>query len=479
MEKEHISSLNLMGRVAETVAKAIAMRVGADNELLFFVGKANNGGDGLAAARILHNAGFNCKVVLLFDKDRLSEDCRANYDRLPAGIEILSGGDTIPMKDNTVIIDAIVGSGMKGDLEEPAKSTVRAINMTGCRIISIDLPSGMKPEFGNDPKHIVDANETFALQFPKLAMLLPEAGECCGKITILPIGLDKEFLASVRSDFIYTDRDMIASFIKGREKFSSKSDYGHALLVAGSRGMLGAAILATKAALRSGCGMVTTHVPYSEAYGIHMSAPSAMVSLDPGDFFSTVPANLEKYNVCGVGPGIGRDRATARALGMLMEEFGRPMVLDADALNLIADNPELRKKIPPQSILTPHEGEFRRLVGDWTDERNKIQLIKALSSELESIILLKGPHTMICLDDGRIVFNSTGTPGMAKGGSGDVLTGFITGLVARHHPTRQAAIMGAYVHGLAGMAATKHYGIESSNSEDIIDFISDNLEGVR
>lgn len=458
---------------AEAIAARIASTVGQENELLFMIGRGYNGSNGLSVARMLSEAGFNCEVILVYGKEEMCEECLTNLERLPSSVPVLQGYDKIPITPDAVIIDAILGIGTKGAVKNPARTIIRAMNVTGCRVISIDIPSGMNVDFDNDPDEIVHATETITIDFPKLAMLLPEAGECCGDLTVVDTGVYDKLLNSEPSDYHYADSKLIGGLIRPRTKFSSKDDFGHALLVCGSVTMTGAAILSTAGALRSGCGRVTTHLPQGESYAIHINCPSAMVSNDPEDCFSTVPEKLERFTVCGVGCGVGRGKYTVSALKQLMEEFGRPMVLDADALNIIASNPGLRSKVPAGSVLTPHKREFERLVGVWSDERQKHELLRALAVELNSTVILKGFRTMICMDDGRIFINGTGTAGLATGGSGDVLTGLITGLGARGYPMKQAAVIGVYLHGLAGEKTADYYGIEAMNSSDIVDFIGE------
>lgn len=468
-------TLDYIEATSELMAQKIATRVDQNSKLLFMVGRGLNGSNGLAAARMLANAGFDCTVILVFSKKDLCDDCKVNLSRLPESVEVLHGDDKIPISRDAVIIDAIFGVGVDGPARDPAKTIIRAINVTGCRVISLDIPSGMSTDYGNDPVDIIHASETITVDFPKLAMLLPEAGECCGEIIIIKSGLYGGYISTVQTDYMYAGAGLIKPLIKHRLKFTNKADYGHALLVCGSATMTGAAVLATGAALRSGCGRVTTHLPERESFVININCPAAMVSHDPGDYFSTVPNCLERYTTCGVGCGLGRHKNSVRALEQLMVEFARPMVFDADALNIIAANPGLRSKIPAGSVLTPHLGEFERLVGKWDSEKHKLELLRELAAETDSVVALKGYHTVVCTNDGKLYINSTGTAGMATGGAGDVLAGLITGLMARGYSDRYAALLGVYVHGMAGEKSADFYGIEGMNSSDIIDFIGESL----
>lgn len=475
IKNEPISSLELMERASETIAQAICAKIEEGDNLLFFIGKGNNGGDGLAVARMLANAGFDCSVIMLYAAEELSDDNKYNFERLPETVKVIADKEIV-ISDQTIIIDAILGSGMKGELKPEVKEIISAINSSGCKVISIDLPSGMKTEFGNDPEQIVKADITLTLEFPKLAMLLPEAGNNCGEIEILPIELHPEFIDKTDTQYNYITPEVISWIKKDkRSKFSHKGDYGHALLVCGSRGMIGAAILTASGASRSGCGLITMHCPEADSSAVYASAPSVMLSLERSNHFSTLSRNLEKYDVCGVGPGIGQDELTVTAFERLLRAWEKPMVIDADALNILAEHPELQKIVPHNSVLTPHPGELKRLIGGWHNEEDKIVKVVALAKNLNSTIVVKGAHSIVCFADGDIYFNSTGTPGMAKGGSGDVLTGFISGLIARGYLPHEAAILGVYAHGVAGQKAAEYYGEEGMNSSDIPDFLAEAL----
>lgn len=467
IENEPISSIDLMERASNAIAQWIDNSIDKNKSLLFLIGKGNNGGDGLAVARILYHGGYNCMVYLPFEKDQLSEECLYNLNRLPTGIKLVE--DINNIGNNALIIDALLGTGVKGELKEPLLSIIEKTNALHNKVISIDLPSGMITEFGNSGQKIIKADITLTLQFPKLAMLLPEAGEYCGEIKVLPIGLGKNYIINSPTTFHYTTKGLINNILIKRDKFGHKGTYGHALLICGSKGMGGAAALSTGAALRSGCGLVTLHIPEGERFAAQANYPSAMLSLDGDDYFSQLPADLSKYTAIGIGCGLNQMPQTVDAFKQLLVSVNKPMVIDADALNIISNHYKLRYHIPENSILTPHPGELRRLVGDWEDEKHKLELVRRLASNLKSIIIVKGAHTMICLPDGNCYFNSTGNSGMAKGGSGDALTGYITGLLARGHGSAQASLIGVYNHGLAGDKAAVKHGMESMNSKDLVD----------
>ena len=479
MEHEPITSLALMERASLAIARHIAQRVEADQTLMFLIGKGNNGGDGLAVARLLHKVGYHCRVILLFDRSELSQECCANLDRLPQGVEVTRfDGTTLPNDPATIWIDAMLGTGVQGDVHDPVQAAICALNRIAWdaqghnlhRVVSIDLPSGMLSEFGNAQRTLVKASTTLTLEFPKLALLLPEAGNAAGRVEVLPIGLDQDFMAQSDTPYRYTDPKEIAALLLPRQTFDHKGRGGHALLVCGSHRMPGAAVLATCAALRSGCGLVTTHLPESERTLLHITAPEALVDGDPEESLSTLPHDMTRYNAIGVGCGIGQDERSVTALAELMRHE-QPMVFDADALNLIASHRSLATQIPQESILTPHIGELRRLIGPWRDDSERLDKTRQYCAANRCYMVSKGAHTMICTPQGSCYFNSTGNAGMAKGGSGDVLTGLVTALLARGYSPLAAARVGVFMHGMAGDYAATALSCEAMRAGDLIDFL--------
>lgn len=467
---EPISSIDLMERASFALSDELEKIVHGSTPLLFIIGKGNNGGDGLAMARILSERGYHCSVYCIFEENVLSEDCRENLHRLPPVVSLLSPDFVVA--DDAVIVDAIFGSGIRGVVSEPAASVIRRINQIPNLVISIDLPSGMSTEWQKETDTLIWADYTLTIQFPKLAMLLPDYGQFCGELRIVPIGLSEAYIVKADSYFFYCDEGYIKSLLATkRDKFAYKNKFGHTLLICGSKSMSGAATLATGAALRSGCGLVTTHIPYSERIGIITNYPSAMLSFDDRDYFFRLPYNIGDYSSIAVGCGIGQLDETVSALEKLLKSAKVPMVIDADALNIIAANSKLKQYIPKGSILTPHVGELKRLIGEWGSEQEKFEKVQRFSSDIDSIIIVKGAYTAIFCPDGSCWFNSTGNAGMAKGGSGDVLTGLLAGLLARGYNPMDAAKVGVFIHGLAGDLAADNLGQEAMNSKDLIDYL--------
>jgi NAD(P)H-hydrate epimerase len=474
IQHEPITSIDLMERASHTIADWICDNIDKQIPLLFLIGKGNNAGDGLAVARMLCEKNFECSVYLSCGENFTTEECSINFKRLPSTVRFVDS--PTPTNEQTVIIDALLGSGVSGQVKEPFASVIEQINSLRNMVIAIDLPSGMPTEpfcrdMTLDHRRIIKADVSLTLEFPKLSMMFPEMGEYAGTITVLPIGLSKQYIDNTKTPYIYIDQTLIDSLKSRRTKFGHKNVYGHALLVCGSKNMIGAAMLATGAALRSGCGLVSVHLPYSERIALQTRFPSAILSFDRSDKFSSVPEYINKYDAIGTGCGLGTHRDTATAFEMLLKSSEVSMVIDADALNLLSMNTTLLKYIPKNSILTPHLGELKRLIGEWDCETERCRKTTALSSEIQSIIIVKGAHTAVHLPDGTTYFNSTGNAGMAKAGSGDVLTGLLTGLLARGYSAWETAVMGVYFHGLAGDKACKYYGRESMNSLDLIDFM--------
>lgn len=523
IEHEPVASVELMERAALALEAEIAAAAETTEdqktaveapEYLIIAGKGNNGGDGLAVARLLKGRfgdTRNISVLLLTAPDQLSSDCRLNMDLLPAGISIFgfagghitADGSEVPpeqlFRGNTVVIDAILGTGVTGAVRGAALQAIILVNEHSrrCRmVISIDMPSGLPTEPRNREEaagaDVIAADLTLTIEFPKLSLLLPETGRYAGRLRTVHIGLDRKFIDSRESAHAAVDASYVPTLLRPRGEFDHKGTHGHALVIAGSTEYMGAAILCTGAALRSGCGLVSAHIPAAGRTAMLISHPAAIISADESPVFSSHPADLGKYSAVAVGPGIGRSEAAAAALEKLLaclpQHPGiRTTVLDADALNIISERPEMLAMIPEGSVLTPHVGELSRLLraagsrgvledvapagATWRDDLHKVALVRQFCARLKSVIVLKGAHTMVCSPDGRCFFNMSGNPGMAKGGSGDVLTGLVAGLAARGYDSLSAAILGVWFHGLAGDAAAALRGMEAMNAEDILENI--------
>lgn len=474
IQHEPITSLDLMERAAGKCVDWLEENGYVESEFAIFCGKGNNGGDGLAIARMLALKNYPVTVNILESGHKGTEDFQTNLARLhqyPAvEIRFIQAEDNFhELKKDEIVIDALYGSGLNRGVEGVTAKLIGHINHSGCRIIAIDIPSGLFTDRSSTGNTIIEAGHTLSFQCYKPAFLVAENAKFIGEIHILDIGLHKDFYESVHSQYELVDDTIIHSIYKPRNKFAHKGNFGHALLVAGSYGKIGAAVLSAKACLRSGVGLLTSHIPKCGYEILQTSVPEAMVMTDLHSSFNTrIEDDLKKYEAIGIGPGIGTASETKIMLREILDNYRKPVVLDADALNIISTEKSLLKLIPPGSILTPHPKEFERLFGESANDFDQIQLAREKANELNCIIVLKGHHTLIATKDGRTFFNSTGNPGMATAGTGDVLTGILTGLLAQGYHPVETAILGVYLHGIAGDLAAKEFSMEAMVAGDII-----------
>ncbi|MFK7899875.1 MAG: NAD(P)H-hydrate dehydratase [Cyclobacteriaceae bacterium] len=480
IKNEQIPSSSLMERAAEQLFSWFDQNVDKQVPIVVFCGPGNNGGDGLALARMLWQAHYSVRVFSITDKS-YSMDNLVNQNNLPPEMEkteIKSTEDFPELIPQELIVDAIFGSGLSKPLKGNFAELVDYLNEVSNLIFSIDVPSGM---YANKPNGINDAifvaDMTFSFEQPKLSFFLEGQGDATGNWLIIPISLDQNFYENEETSYHWVSPQFIASYSQERYKFSHKGDYGHALIIGGSYGMLGAATLTTQACLRSGIGKVTAHIP-SCGYGVMQSSvPEAMVTTptlldakaDPNTV-SAFPEEVAGYDVIAIGPGLGTHKKVAKGLLEFLPKIKKPLVLDADALNIIATKKSNISLIPVYSILTPHPGEFKRLLGkEWKDEYEKLDLLKAFCKKYSLIVVLKEACTTIATPDGDLYFNSTGNPGMATAGMGDALTGIIAAKLAQGYESLEAAIFGVYLHGQAGDKAVGKKGMEALITSDLID----------
>ena len=464
IQHKPISSIDLMEQAASACSQWLIEHFPNHPRLLFnfICGYGNNGGDGLAVARQLYRQGYRINVFLLSGGD-YSADCLINLQRLheldiPLYHLQTSADFNLLQECDGIVIDALFGSGLNRTLQGFAAELVNCLNGLRLPIISIDLPSGLfcQDNTDNDPKVIICADYTLCLQIPKLALLLPDNRMFSGKTVILPIGLLPEAIALQPTEQFYTTAEEIALLYRPRRKFSHKGNFGHALIIAGSYGKIGAAILATQGCLRAGAGLVSVESPKCGYSILQTAVPEAMAVMNYGEnVLSGCSLDYRHYSAIGIGSGIGQDPLTKYYLQQLLHRIDRPMVLDADALNLLSRDLPLQELIPINSILTPHPKEWSRWIGDWKNDTQKLRLTCTFAVERQLYVVLKGAYTAIFCPDGTIHFNSTGNPGMASGGCGDVLTGMITALLAQGYSPKQSAIFAVYLHGKAGDLAAE------------------------
>lgn len=428
-------------------------------------------GDGLAIARLLQQDNYRVKVYYLANGTTYSPDFLSNLERLKTLMleyiqPLIDAGDLPEINEKDVVIDALFGSGLNKPLSGLAAQVVEHINGSAATVAAVDMPSGMFTDQPSTPP-IIRADKVYTFQTPKLSLLLPQYAVYGERWDALDIRLHPGYLDSVETPWEVIDYAVVNPFYKTRKRVSHKGDYGHALLLAGSHGKMGAAILSTTAALRAGAGLVTAHVPSCGYHSMQTAVPEAMCSTDEEKHMNTYFPDLKPYNALGVGPGIGLHKKTRKMLLQLIRKFHHPMVLDADALNILSEEQDGLLQLPHYSILTPHVGEFRRLAGKWENDFERLDLLQRFSRKYKVIVVLKDAYTAVATPE-KVYFNITGNSGMATGGSGDVLTGAITGLLAQGYAPVEAAVLGVYVHGLAGNAALENQSKESLIAGDII-----------
>jgi NAD(P)H-hydrate epimerase len=486
IEEEGVSSQELIRRVAEGVVSEIVGRWSPSTPVVIFAGSGNNGADALVVGRLLLEAGFYPRILLFnFKGNSLSRDCRqAKHELLSTGyqglVEIIDRADIPPITPDHLVIDGLFGSGLRDPLEGGFKMLARVISESGASVISIDVPSGMFGDWnarviGRD---VVHATLTLAVQFPGLAFFLSDNADLVGRWKVLDIGLSNRAIMETHTKYFYVERDEVREVLRKRKPFSSKADYGHALLFAGCYGMTGAAVLAARGALRSGVGKLTVHSARAAYPVLQSQVPEALFSPDRQEYVISDMSSRFKCTAIGVGPGIGTNDATRGAFETLIKSYKRPMVIDADALNALAQNQALLDHIAPGSILTPHAGEFDRIFGDQTSAEARLLKAIEVSHRYKIMIVLKGHYTATVRPDGKVFFNSSGTPAMATAGSGDVLTGIITSLLAQGYKPEAASVAGVYIHGRAGEIAAETEGDYGTTALDIAQAVGKAIKSI-
>lgn len=478
IQNEPINSISLIERAATIFMREFTRRYSKQNRIIVFAGPGNNGADALAIARLLQDEGYRVESFLFNPKESLSVDCELNKQRLEEMetvyfTEVITDFSAPELNEHDIIIDGLFGSGLNRPLEGGYAAVVDYINKSEATVVSIDIPSGLFGEDNrlNNPNSIISADLTLTFQFPKLAFLLSENASYVGEWKVLEIGLHPDIIENTETPYALVSENDIVGTFPSRKRFSHKGTYGHALLIAGSQGKMGAAVLSAQACLRSGAGLITTHIPKRGELIMQTSFPEAILSLDENkEHFSSFP-DLNPYTAIGIGPGLGQNSETFCALEKLIQTCHKPLVLDADALNIIAANESLMKQIPAHSILTPHPKEFDRLAGNSDCDYERLIKAQNFAMEHEVHVVLKGAFTATCTASGNIYFNNSGNPGMATAGSGDVLTGIILGLLTQGLEPEVAAIAGVFLHGTAGDLASAFHSEESMIASDIIEMI--------
>ncbi len=470
IQNEPILSIDLMERAAQAFVAWFVAKFSPAHTVHIFCGIGNNGGDGLAVGRILMETTYKVHFYVVDEIAKGSEDFKTNVQRLASNaiLPLHENAELRAFKDHDIVIDALFGSGLSRPLSGFYQAVIDHINGQRAMKIAIDIPSGLFADQATSGP-ILKADHTISFQQPKLSFLLPEYSGFVGKWHVVDIGLSSQFIDQQLVEHFVITPSYVSGVLRERKKYDHKGVFGKGVIVSGSYGKMGASVLAARAAMRSGIGLLTMHIPACGYDILQTAVPEAMVTVDPlDDTLSSAPA-LEQFNVVGIGPGMGQSDAALNCLREVLQGMDRPLVIDADALNLLSENRELLELLPANTILTPHPTEFKRLVGPWHNDFERLDIQKRFSDDFNIIVVLKGAHTSISIPGGKMYFNSSGNPGMATAGSGDVLTGIITAMLAQGYLPKEAAILGVYLHGLAGDIAAEEYGQTALVAPDIID----------
>ena len=486
IKNEPIPSIDLMERAAGQLLRWHLRTFDRSRRVVIFTGPGNNGGDGLSLARQLSENRFTTEVYNIKFTEKTSADWNINRERLEKQTSVpfrnIERADDFPILDqNDIAVDAIFGSGLARPVEGLAAEAIGKLNEKKCIIVSVDIPSGLFGEDNsrNNPETIVRADYTLSFQFPKLSFLFAENLKYVGEWIVLPIGLSRKAIATTETPFTFLESDFAASLLRRRNKFDHKGIFGHGLLVAGSYGKMGAALLGANAALRSGIGLVTCHIPSCGTDILQTYLPEAMLRADKSEKVISEIEPDDRFVAAGIGPGIGTDPVTQKAFHSFLLNRGKPLVIDADAINILGLNQKWLSVLPKDTILTPHIREFERIAGKTTDSFDRLERAINFASEYDCIILLKGAYSAVINSRGSVYFNSTGNPGMATAGSGDTLTGIILSFLSQGYTPENAAILAVYVHGLAGDIAAAKKGYEALIASDIINCLGEAFKRIR
>ncbi|APY07324.1 carbohydrate kinase [Winogradskyella sp. J14-2] len=480
-ERQNISSTDLMERAGTQIFNWIHMRMqGAQVPIHVFCGIGNNGGDGLVLARHLLTHGYNVVTYIVNCSDKRSKDFLINYDRIKTvtkdwPVMLSCGADfsDIAIEERDIIVDAVFGIGLNRPPNKWVQELFQNWRASKAFTLSVDIPSGLYTDKAvEDENAVVHANYTISFQSPKLVFFLPETSKFTVQWEVLDIGIDRDYLMQTQTEAELISKHEVLPLYKPREKFSHKGDFGHALIVGGSYGKIGAVNLASRAALSAGAGLVTAYIPKCGYHSMQASFPEAMVITDKDEEqITNISFDIEPSGV-GIGVGLGTADKTIKALELFLNANKTSLVIDADGLNILSKNKELLKVLPEQTVLTPHPKELERLVGEWTDDFDKLSKTKEFSKAYKVIVVIKGANTITVFGD-KLYINTTGNPGMATAGTGDVLTGIITGLIAQGYEPLAATIFGVYLHGKSADISLEDYGYQSLIASHIIETLGE------
>lgn len=478
-EKQKISSTDLMERAGMQIFNWLHMRMqGAQVPIHVFCGIGNNGGNGLVVARHLVTHGYNVKTYIVNCSDKRSKDFLINYDRIKNVTKdwptLLScAEDFSPIDANDIIVDAVFGIGINRPVDDWVKGLFNHFRASRAYTLAIDIPSGLYTDkLPSDPEAVVTAGYTLSFQTPKLVFFLPETAKYTVQWEVIDIGIDQEFLYKAETEADLIGKHEVLPIYKPRQKFSNKGTYGHSLIIGGSYGKIGAVTLASRATLAVGAGLVTAYIPKCGYTALQAAFPEAMVITDADEAkITSIDFDIEP-TVIAFGVGVGTDAKTITAFEAFLKENKTPLVIDADGLNILSKKKALLKLLPKQTILTPHPKELERLVGTWKDDFDKLKKTKAFSKKHDVIVVIKGANTITVFHN-KLYVNATGNPGLATAGTGDVLTGMITGLLSQGYNPLEAAIFGVYLHGKSADLLIEDYGYQSLIASHIVGGISE------
>lgn len=486
INNEPVTSVDLMERAVNQLLRWFITTFDRSRHIFVFTGPGNNGGDGLALARLLSENRFDVEVINIKLTDKTSPDWKINYQRLLKETDVsfydLERIEQFPfIAEGDIVVDALFGSGLTRPAEGLAADVIKHLNISDCIVVSVDIPSGLFGEDNkwNDIESVVRADHTLSFQFPKLSFMFAENSRFTGDWKVIPIGLNKTIIEETETPYAFVENDLVLPLLKKRKKFDHKGVYGHGLLVAGSYGKTGAAVLGARSALRAGLGLLSCHIPSSGYQVLQTACPEAIVRADNSERLVSEIGDIDQYDAVGIGPGLGTDEITQKAFHKLLLNRRTPLIIDADGINILGLNKKWLSAIPAGSILTPHVKEFERIAGKAENGFARLEKQLGFAVGFKCTVILKGAFTSIATPQGKIFFNSTGNPGMATAGSGDVLTGILLALLAQGYSPENASLTGVYIHGLAGDIAAEKNGYESLIASDIIDNIGNAFLRIR
>jgi len=469
-----ISSIALMEKAATKCCDWIIDYFRNADKILIFCGNGNNGGDGFAIARILYEKGFDVEVFINKDNMKFSREAEINFKKIKAisGIDVKDFSEVFNVNDEkSIIVDALFGYGLNRELSDDFKNLIKKLNQIKAQKISIDIPIGLYADkIIEENSTVFKADFTLTFQFYKKSFLHPETGKFCGKIIVLNIDLDKDFINEVETDYFVIDEKLIKEIYKPRGDFCHKGTFGKSILVGGSYGKMGAILMSTLSALKTGSALTFTIAPECGNVILQSQIPEAMFIGSGENYIDKI--EIQEKAVYGIGPGLGKEKQTKKALLEFLESYNQYIVLDADALNILAENSKLNF-ITKNAVITPHPLEFERLFGKTANSFERIELAKQKAKELQIFIILKDHHTAVITPEKKVFYNITGNSGMAKGGSGDVLTGILTSLISQKYEIEKSCIFGVWLHGKAGDLAAQKFSKEAMLPTDLINKIGE------